>query len=127
MPAPKDHDRDHRYAQRRNEGQDPVQGQDYGDLRGPDPQNPDQAIQGGEDHSYGGYGTDMARRREEFGGGTAEPEVDRYAPGTPPGKGSGVGALGQGGGAKRPGPDGMLAPDEHPGIVQPDGDVRRPD
>jgi hypothetical protein len=127
-----DRERDHLYEQHRGEGGSPVQGRDYGRVRGPDGQNPDQVIQGGEDHSYGGYGSDYVRNREEFGGGgpPSGGPGDEYAPGTKPGKGSGVGAMGQGGAIRRPGEDHdgqALAPDEHPGYVQPDGERRRPD
>jgi hypothetical protein len=124
-----DQDKRFKYAKHRGEGGSPVQGRDYGRVRGPDPQNPEQTIQGGESHSYGGYGSEYVRAREEFGGGgpSSDGSGDEYAPGTPPGKGSGVGALGEGGAIKRPGENQALAPDEHPGQVQPDGERRRPD
>ena len=101
-------------------------------MRGPDAQNPEQVIQGGENHSYGAYGTDYVRRREEFGSDApgAHHERPGYAPPEPPSKGSGVGALGQGGDIRRRHPGESheaLAPDEHPGFLQPDGERRRPD
>ena len=126
------HEVRHRYASHRDDNKGQVQGRDYGEVRGPDAQNPEEVIQGGENHSYGGYGSDYVRAREEFGGGVPVPPESgqAYAAGQEPGKGSGVGAFGKGGNATPPGerPDGQaLAPDEHPGIRQPDGEVRRPD
>ncbi len=126
------HETRHRYASHRDDAEGQVQGRDYGRVRGPDAQNPDEVIQGGENHSYGGYGSDYVRAREEFGGGDpVPPETGReYAPGQEPGRGSGVGAFGQGGTIIPPGEDEdgqALAPDEHPGILQPDGEIRRPD
>ena len=123
---------DHLYRDQPDPAGGPVEGSDYGRVRGPDGQNPDQVIQGGENHSYGGYGSDYVRRREEFGSEPREGHHEQpgYAPPEPPEKGSGVGAFGQGGDVGRPDAGEThraLAPDEHPGILQPDGERRRPD
>lgn len=125
------------YQQRRGQGGSPVQGRDYGRIRDPDEgglgRSDDQQL-GGEDRDLGGWGSDWPRAREGFGGGgpPSGGAGEEYAPGTPPGHGSGTGALGQGGaiahgGRSSPDEEGAPAPDENPGILQPDGERRRPD
>ncbi|PSC06471.1 hypothetical protein SLNSH_04110 [Alsobacter soli] len=107
-PKGGDHDR-HRYEEHRQETP-PVGGREYGRVRAGETDNT--VIGGGESHSYGGYGSDYVRSREEFGGGGPplhEPS-DAYQPGYEVKKGSGYGALGQGGQIDRPG-EGMPDPD----------------
>jgi hypothetical protein len=130
-------DETYRYQQHRGQGGSPVQGSDYGRIRKLDEAGEGRADDpqlGGEDHDLGGWGSDWPRAREGFGGGgpASGGAGDEYAPGTPPGHGSGTGALGQGGailhgGRSSPDEEGAPAPDEHPGILQPDGERRRPD
>jgi len=100
----------YRYEERRPETP-PVGGADYGRVRPGDSDNT--VIGGGESHSYGGYGGDYVRAREEFGGGgpPLHDAGDAYRPGYEVKRGSGYGALGQGGAIERPG-KGM--PDEDP-------------
>ncbi|WP_460451479.1 hypothetical protein [Alsobacter sp. SYSU BS001988] len=96
----------HRYEEKRREP-DPGQGRDYGRVR-----SEDNVAGGGENHAFGGYGSDYVRAREDFGGGGPpehEPR-DAYQPGYEVKKGSGYGALGQGGDIERPG-KGMPDPD----------------
>jgi hypothetical protein len=136
-PAGRPADPTHLYQQRRGEGGSPVQGRDYGRIRNLEEAGEgrsDDPQLGGENRDLGGWGSDWPRAREGFGGG-GPPSAgagDEYAPGTPPGRGSGTGALGQGGsiahgGRASPAEEGAPAPDEHPGVLQPDGERRRPD
>jgi hypothetical protein len=105
-PEPSGAPEKHRYEEKRRE-RDPGQGRDYGRVR-----SEENVTGGGENHAFGGYGSDYVRAREEFGGGGPrehEPS-DAYQPGYEVKKGSGYGALGQGGDIARPG-KGMPDPD----------------
>lgn len=104
-------DKDRSRYEKRGPETPPVGGAEYGRVRPGDSGNT--VIGGGESHSYGGYGGDYVRAREEFGGGgpPSHDAGDAYRPGYEVKGGSGYGALGQGGNIERPG-KGM--PDEDP-------------